>query len=661
MKKCIILTVAALCAAALSSSARKAVADDPWTLKATALQERYYPIPIGNGAIGLLTDAEPFRVKSVILNNVYDSRSNRVSTHFDNLNPFCLNVKIDGEAPGNEGWSQTLDMRRAVFSTTCSIPGKAECTWSLRTLRNLAYGALVTLEVKALKDISLDVSGHIAAPKNIKNIEESEARHPVRGQKYVVHRCWGATARRGVVCSAAYCIFTDEGPVAEPIALRKGEVARIYLAGSVVTDQNFGDPYNEPTREVVFAIGEGPEKMIERHEQLWNELWQGDIIIEGDPEAQKTVRSALFHLYGSCREGVSASIPPFGMSCREYGGHIFWDSEIWMYPPMLFLNGGIARSMVDYRTDRLQAARRRAATYGYRGAMFPWESDAWGEEACPTNALTGSFEHHISACVAIGVWNYYRMTRDLDWLREKGWPLLHDVADFWVSRASRNPDGSWSVRNVVAADEMAQGVDDNAFTNGAAKVALRAAVQAAEACGRQADPRWSEVADGLRILRAPDGHTIEFDGYEGQTVKQADANLLAYPLGLIGDEATIRADLKYYEGRFHEFGPAMTHGILAVQWARLGEGKKAYELYLKTLEGHLHGPLLSFSEIPGHGDVYFMTGLGGFLQAVINGFCGLELTDGGVVQLPASLPRHWKKVTVTGVGPERKTYTNTRH
>ena len=51
-----------------------------------------------------------------------------------------------------------------------------------------------------------------------------------------------------------------------------------------------------------------------------------------------------------------------------------------------------------------------------------------------------------------------------------------------------------------------------------------------------------------------------------------------------------------------------------------------------------------------------MTGAGGLLQAVINGFCGLQITDGGVEQLSSVLPAHWKKVTVKGVGPEKKMY-----
>lgn len=49
-----------------------------------------------------------------------------------------------------------------------------------------------------------------------------------------------------------------------------------------------------------------------------------------------------------------------------------------------------------------------------------------------------------------------------------------------------------------------------------------------------------------------------------------------------------------------------------------------------------------------------MTGAGGLLQAVLNGFCGLQITDEGIVQLPSALPSHWKRVTVTGVGSDKK-------
>ena len=43
-----------------------------------------------------------------------------------------------------------------------------------------------------------------------------------------------------------------------------------------------------------------------------------------------------------------------------------------------------------------------------------------------------------------------------------------------------------------------------------------------------------------------------------------------------------------------------------------------------------------------------------------NGFCGLQITDEGIVQLPSALPSHWKRVTVTGVGSDKKTYVRER-
>ena len=87
------------------------------------------------------------------------------------------------------------------------------------------------------------------------------------------------------------------------------------------------------------------------------------------------------------------------------------------------------------------------------------------------------------------------------------------------------------------ADEYAIGVTDNAFTNGAARRALEAAVKAAEACGERPDPAWAEVAARLRIERFPDGTTREHADYDGEQIKQADANLLGWPLGITSPTA----------------------------------------------------------------------------------------------------------------------------
>ncbi len=153
-----------------------------------------------------------------------------------------------------------------------------------------------------------------------------------------------------------------------------------------------------------------------------------------------------------------------------------------MYPVLLLLQPEMAKSCLNYRLDRLPKAMQKATIYGYDGAMFPWESDDTGEEATPTWALTGIFEQHITADVAIAFWNYYTMNQDKEWLKSV-WPLLKETTNFWVSRVVENADGTYSILNVVGADEYAQHVDDNAFTNGSAIEAISNSIKAAEVLG----------------------------------------------------------------------------------------------------------------------------------------------------------------------------------
>ena len=75
------------------------------------------PLPRRDGGIGILPWREPFSVRRVMLNHVFDADApHGISRILQGLNPFVLQVSIDGrnvaETPLTE-WSQTLDMREA--------------------------------------------------------------------------------------------------------------------------------------------------------------------------------------------------------------------------------------------------------------------------------------------------------------------------------------------------------------------------------------------------------------------------------------------------------------------------------------------------------------------------------------------------------------------
>lgn len=660
----------------LSATSIRAEEERLWQLHAVDIQAPYAPAPMANGCIGILPQKEPFAVEHVMLNHVFDAASPHVvSRVMRGINPFCLSMKIDNKKVDTSNisdWQQTIDMRRAVHQTSFHTLEKADVSYELCALRNLPYAGLIRVTVQACKDMLLEVRSGMGIPDDY---SQSSIRHREMeadgNRMYMLES--DATSRFGYRRVASTSSFLFNGEQIKPmydeatrelffsIQLKKGETFCFSLVGSVCSSRDFFDPYNEAERQVIYAVHEGEEALMQAHYRLWNELWQGDIRIEGDDDAQRIVRFALFNLYSSCRGGSRLSIPPMGLSLQGYNGHIFWDTELWMYPPMLLLNQDIARSMLDYRFDRLPAARKKALAYGYRGAMFPWESDDSGEEATPTHALTGPFEHHITADIGIACWNYYCVTRDMRWLQREGYPLLKEIADFWASRVTRNQDGSYSIHNVTGADEYANGVTDNAFTNGAASLALKYACQAAEICGEKVPEIWRAIGENIRILQFENGVTREHSTYKGEMIKQADANLLAYPLGLITDEYRQRQDLEYYAERIDQKdGPAMSYSVYCVQYARMGEADKAYEMFRRCYEPNLRKPFGVISETPTSNNPYFMTGAGGLLQAVLNGFCGLQITDEGIVQLPSVLPSHWKRVTVTGVGSDKKTYVRER-
>lgn len=660
----------------LSATSIRAEEERLWQLHAVDIQAPYAPAPMANGCIGILPQKELFAVEHVMLNHVFDAASPHiVSRVMRGINPFCLSMKIDNKKVDTSNisdWQQTIDMRRAVHQTSFHTLEKADVSYELCALRNLPYAGLIRVTVQACKDMLLEVHSGMGIPDDYSQSSIRYREMEADGNRMYMLES-DATSRFGYRRVASTSSFLFNGEQIKPIydeatrelffsiQLKKGETFCFSLVGSVCSSRDFFDPYNEAERQVIYAVHEGEEALMQAHYRLWDELWQGDIRIEGDDDAQRIVRFALFNLYSSCRGGSRLSIPPMGLSLQGYNGHIFWDTELWMYPPMLLLNQDIARSMLDYRFDRLPAARKKALAYGYRGAMFPWESDDSGEEATPTHALTGPFEHHITADIGIACWNYYCVTRDMRWLQREGYPLLKEIADFWASRVTRNQDGSYSIHNVTGADEYANGVTDNAFTNGAASLALKYACQAAEICGEKVPEIWREIGENIRVLQFENGVTREHSTYKGEMIKQADANLLAYPLGLITDEYRQRQDLEYYAERIDQKdGPAMSYSVYCVQYARMGEADKAYEMFRRCYEPNLRKPFGVISETPTSNNPYFMTGAGGLLQAVLNGFCGLQITDEGIVQLPSALPSHWKRVTVTGVGSDKKTYVRER-
>ncbi|MFI0213824.1 discoidin domain-containing protein [Streptomyces lydicus] len=420
------------------------------------------------------------------------------------------------------------------------------------------------------------------------------------------------------------------------------------------------------------AAARGWADLFARHTAAWQRLWRSDIEVKGQPALQSWVRSAQYGLLSSTRAGSDNSIGPTGLTSDNYAGEIFWDAETWMYPSLLATHPALARSIVDYRYKTRAGARANARKLGYDGLFYAWTSgskgDLWNE--ChswdPPHCKT---QNHLMGDISLAAWQYYLATKDTAWLRSRGWPVLKGIAEFWSSRATRNADGSYSIKNVAGPDEYSNGVTDGVFTNAGAATALRNATRVAAVLGEHAPASWRTLADKLRIPYDSRNKVYEqYAGYRGTTIKQADTVLLMYPLEWPMSQARASRTLDFYAAHTDPDGPAMTDSVHAIDAAAIGEpGCATYTYLMRSIKPFVRGPFAEFSEArgtkAGADDPHagkpaqdFLTGKGGFLQTFTHGLTGLRLREDRVRLNPTLPPQLSEGVTLRGLHWQGRTF-----
>ncbi|MBV6645913.1 MAG: glycoside hydrolase family 65 protein [Cyclobacteriaceae bacterium] len=653
---------------------------DPWVLEANPVDPRNYAgVTIANGQIGVVSSPNPLQVKEIVMAGAYDTYGRGMVSNmlrsFNMLNAF---VELDGHrvsAPNVSEMKQQLNMRQSYFRSSFFFEKGAKISVSYRALRHLPFSTLMEIEITPTRDAELRLGSIMSAPDALREVQQDFTEIVIPETTLPLLTSTAKSPSGKLLLTACNAFIFEEEPGQEPRVhhemwdnnmhqiffhkkLKKGETYKVAIVSSQVTSSHRADPYNEAQRLTIFASLQGSKMLIADHEEAWEKLWKtGRIELEGDLQVQQDLNNMVYHLYSFVRSYSANSLSPMGLSGLGYNGHVFWDAEIWMYPPILLLQPQLAKSMVEYRYDRLAAAKINANDHGFDGAMFPWESAASGEEETPIWALSGPFEHHISACVGMAAWQYFCVTQDTSWLKNKGWPLLKETATFWKSRVTKNKNGDYEIRNVVGADEWAENIDNDAWTNAATKANLRYATSAAYVIDVDPDPEWSVIADALVIEQMPNGVTKEHSSYVGEPIKQADVNLLAYPLAQVSDSRQVIKDLEYYKKRVSSLNtPAMTKSIFALLYARHGDIEKAYETFKDGYQPNMWGPFRVIMETPGSYNPYFATGAGGVLQAMMMGFGGLKITDMGVLQDAGKLPKAWHSLKLIGVGRDEKTF-----
>ena len=661
---------------------------DEWTRIAQPGYEQYAPVTLANGVYGITLTEKAMHGNRVQLNGIFDKfpqhgvESAVQAIDFTNLEFIVMEPEDElteqadflkgkrySEASVDqlENWQQEFNFRQGWFKSTFDFEG-LEVEHTVYALKHMLQTGIIKMKVTAKEDRFFSISNILGMSPPYK-VQSSKYLTQLREREIPLFTL-AALSPTGKHTIATTSSFYFEGKEKPPLtytydgeskaslgfehSLKAGESITFYLLGSMGTTFNYADPVFETARLNIYTYLTGPEKIIKQHKATWEQFWANtDIKIEGAPEVNKDIRQMMFNINSFVSPQTKFSSACMGLGIDYWGYKTLWDADFWIYPALLLINPDAAKSMLEYRWERLGMAKQNAASHGYQGAMFPWESGSTGEEQTSLLYLTGPFQHHITSDIGLAFWHYYCVTQDLRWLRERGYPLLKEVADFWLSRVEKNTDGSYAIRNVVGSDEYAINIDNDAFTNGGAKQVLSAAVRSAELLGEKINPAWAEVAEKLVINRFPNGIVREHDAYEGETIKQADVNLLSFPLEVVTDPNLVRQNLNYYESRIDPEGPNMSFCMFAGAAARAGDQELADLFYEKATASYLRGPFKILSLRANRTSSYFGTSAGGLLQAVILGFGGLHFTENGLVQKDPILPDGWGSLELKGIGNDQ--------
>ena len=470
--------------------------------------------------------------------------------------------------------------------------------------------------------------------------------------------------------------YKGNGLFRSKVALGKDETITFVIIARVDEDKPLPLPASS-FKELEIASIDAMKRKWERSK----------VEIEGDDELDFELSYSIYHCLILGDEKRIRSIAARGLSGQTYKGAIFWDTEIFLLPFFVLTNRKIARNLLLYRINTLEGAKRKAASLGYKGAFYAWESQDSGDEACRSDNVTdpktgetvityfGTKQIHISADIAYAIDRYIEATGDKSILEEGADKVLLEVASFFLSYSSLDEKGIRHINDVIGPDEYHERVNDEAFTLFMARRVCEIVVRYIDPSKLNKEERQIYDACLSSIWAKPiekDGVIAEFDGYfsledidvaslkrrvkdpkdywggkngiatSTQVIKQADVISL---LSLCPEDFDLECKRKNYEYYFSrtEHGSSLSasmHSLLAVKLNRLEE---AYKFLRSSSSIDIKGAEKLFAGGVYIGGTHPAANAGAYL-GMIFGFLGAAIKNNEIT-LDINLPKHISKVS----------------
>jgi alpha,alpha-trehalose phosphorylase len=297
----------------------------------------------------------------------------------------------------------------------------------------------------------------------------------------------------------------DSGKVVYRVQAKPGQP--IMITKTVTYHTSRGVPVRELVdrcrRTLDRVLEHGIDVEFEAQRQWLDAFWaRSDVVVHGQPALQQAIRWNLFQVAQATARAEQSGVPAKGVTGSGYGGHYFWDTEIYVLPFLTYTSPQMARSALRFRYNMLGAARSRAADLAQSGALFPWRT-VNGEEASAYYAA-GTAQYHIDADIAYALWKYVGATGDQAFMNREGVDIMVETARMWADLGFWREKGdgrTFHVHGVTGPDEYTTVVNDNLFTNVMARFNLDKAAELMRRLESDLPVAYRRVVKRLDITR----------------------------------------------------------------------------------------------------------------------------------------------------------------
>ena len=261
------------------------------------------------------------------------------------------------------------------------------------------------------------------------------------------------------------------------VPIRLSKLVSYHTASSVPAHE-LGD---RAQRTLDRALELGAVQLFAQQREWLTDFWaRSDVEVGGQPTLQQAIRWNLLQLAQACARTDGGGVAAKGVSGSGYGGHSFWDSEIYVMPFLSYTAPTVARNVMRFRQKMLPAARNRALELNQRGALFPWRTINGLESSAYYAA--GTAQYHIDADISYALQQYLAATGDEDFPTRGAIDILVETARMWEDLGfwHHNGEDVFHIHGVTGPDEYTTVVNDNLYTNVMARANLEDAVTAVE-------------------------------------------------------------------------------------------------------------------------------------------------------------------------------------